>query len=159
MAKLPFLQGPPESTAPATEPTGPLPATLASAEVASAAAATAARRNVGAAFAKTFARTSPAGADLAAQARAALPFARTSLAVEVSVPVMPLEGYASLCAELAVAPEQAAEILKRYHVPDEATRRALDEHWRARLATQPEARAAFDTAVTTYKDWLVGQRR
>jgi hypothetical protein len=67
--------------------------------------------------------------------------------------------YASLCAELAVAPEKAAEILARYRVPDEASRRALDEHWQAQLATQADARGTFDAALTTYKEWFLAQPR
>ena len=71
---------------------------------------------------------------------------------------MALLTYAALCAELAVAPERAREILGRYNVQDEAARRALDEHWQGRLAGQADARGMFDEAVATYKASLLAQR-
>jgi len=59
----------------------------------------------------------------------------------------------------ALPRERAAETLRRYGVPDEATRRALNELGRGRLATLGEAREAFDRAVATYKGWLSGRGR
>ena len=106
--------------------------------------------DAGGALEQDLARTALSGVDPARQARAALPFARTALSAQAAAPPMALLTYASLCAELAVAPEKAAEILARYHVPDEASRRARsDEHRQAQLATQADARGTFDAAVTT----------
>ena len=49
----------------------------------------------------------PAAMDLMAQARAAMPFLKPSAPIEA--PRLTLDAYASLCAELAVAPENRAE--------------------------------------------------
>ena len=69
-----------------------------------------------------------------------------------------LEAYASLRAELLVWPERSDEILPRYHVMNEAARRALEEHWERELAASPEARASFDKALAKYTAWLRSQR-
>jgi hypothetical protein len=69
-----------------------------------------------------------------------------------------LETYASLRAELLVWPERSDEILPRYHVMNEAARRALEEHWERELAASPEARASFDKALAEYTAWLRSRR-
>jgi hypothetical protein len=72
----------------------------------------------------------------------------------VPFPRLSLKGYASLRAELLVWPERSAEIRRRYHVMNEAARRALEEHWQVELAASPEARATFDKALAGYTAWL-----
>ena len=94
-----------------------------------------------------------------AKAVAALPFAGTTVgAALVPVPRLPLETYASLRAELLIWPERSAEILPRYHMMNEAARRALEEHWEGELAASPEARASFAKALAEYTAWLRTQR-
>lgn len=104
--------------------------------------------------------TLPVGDDSIARAVATLPFAgEAATAAVVLVPRLSLETYASLCAELAVTPDRAAEIRVKYQVPSEASQRALDEAWRGWLAEQPRERAAFEATVTAYAAWLRLQRR
>ena len=67
---------------------------------------------------------------------------------------MPLETYASLCAELAVAPERTAETLAKYKVESEPARRALDEDWARRAAQYPDTRAELERLVSSYTAWL-----
>ncbi|HZF49161.1 MAG TPA: hypothetical protein VE093_10960 [Polyangiaceae bacterium] len=104
-------------------------------------------------------KTAPLGDDSIAKAVAALPFIGNTVgAALVPVPRLRLETYASLRAELLVWPERSAEILPRYHVMNEAARRALEEHWEGELAASPEARATFDKALAEYTAWLRSQR-
>jgi hypothetical protein len=103
--------------------------------------------------------TTPLGDDSITKAGAALPFAGNTVgAAPVPVPRLPLETYASLRAELLLWPERSAEILPRYHVINEAARRALEEHWERELAASPEARATFDKALAEYTAWLRTRR-
>ena len=76
----------------------------------------------------------------------------------VPFPRLSLEQYASLCAELALWPARSAEILLRYHVTNEAARRALSEHWQAELALGSKAHAMFVKAVAAYAAWLRARR-
>ena len=95
--------------------------------------------------------TAPLGDDSIAKAVAALPFAGNTVgAALVSYPRLSLEAYASLRAELSLGPERSAEILPRYHMMNEAARRALDEHWQIELAASPEARATFDKLLADF---------
>jgi hypothetical protein len=104
-------------------------------------------------------KTAPLGDDSIAKAVAALPFFGSKVgAALVPLPRLPLETYASLRAELSVWPDRSAEILPRYHVMNEAARRALEEHWERELAASPEARATFDKALAEYTAWLRTQR-
>jgi hypothetical protein len=104
--------------------------------------------------------TVPIGDDSIAKAVAALPFVGNAVgAGMVALPQLTVEQYASLRAELSVWPDRAAEILRRYQVVNEAARRALDEHWEAWLARQPEGRAVFERALGEYTAWLLGARR
>jgi hypothetical protein len=57
-----------------------------------------------------------------------------------------------------VSPERRGEILPKYHVPNEAARRALDEHWAERLAGNGEERTAFERAVGEFSAWLRASR-
>ncbi len=70
---------------------------------------------------------------------------------------MPLQQYASLRVELDLHPQRAAETLRRYHVAD-AQLAALDALWSARIASDPQLRAAWDAAYASYRAWLVGGR-
>jgi len=104
--------------------------------------------------------TAPVGDDAIARAVAALPFAPTPAgASAVAVPRLTLQAYASLRAELAVHPEQRADLLRRYLVPTEGALLALDEHWRQHLAAHPEARAQFARNLAEFTAWLRLQRR
>jgi hypothetical protein len=103
--------------------------------------------------------TAPLGDDSITKAVAALPFAGNTVgAALVPYPRLSLEAVASLRAELSLWPEWSAEILPRYHVMNEATRRALDEHWQIELAASPEARATFDKLLADYTAWLRTRR-
>jgi hypothetical protein len=103
--------------------------------------------------------TVPIDEDTLAKARRALPFAGATAGTgAVPFPPLRLTQYASLCAELAASPERAADILRRYHVPSEASRRALDEHWQARLLGRWEEQVEFERALREYSAWLRGRR-
>jgi hypothetical protein len=72
---------------------------------------------------------------------------------------MPLETYASLCAELAVSPAPTAEILRKYNIADDAARAALEGHWQARLDANPDTKDEWQRLFMTYRDWLAQQGR
>jgi hypothetical protein len=75
-----------------------------------------------------------------------------------SEPEWTLEQYASLCAELEMAPERTHETLQRYRVrPDQKVQ--LDAHWGARIRADQALHAAFHHAKTTYAAWLMNTRR
>ena len=48
--------------------------------------------------------------------------------------------------------------MPKYHVLNEAARRALDEHWAERLRGNGEEWAAFERAVGTFSAWLRASR-
>jgi hypothetical protein len=97
----------------------------------------------------------PVGDDAITRAVAALPFAGSTAGPSVvAIPSLTLVQYASLCVELAMAPEKAREILVKYLVPNKAVHAALDQHWREQLAGKPEMRAAFEKARADYAAWL-----
>jgi len=103
--------------------------------------------------------TAPLGDDSIEKAVAALPFVRAlGGAGVVSFPRLSIHQYASLRAELALWPERSGEILRRYHVANEAAHQALLEHWQAELAASPEARATFEKDLASYTAWLRAQR-
>jgi hypothetical protein len=103
--------------------------------------------------------TAPLGDDSIPKPFAALPFVGAPIRVGViPFPRLSLQQYASLCAELAVVPSQSDEILRRYHVMGEAAHWALSEHWQAKLAASPEARATFEKDLASYTAWLRAQR-
>jgi len=91
-------------------------------------------------------------ADLVSPLAAPLPFSS-------SLPQLTLQSYASLHAELSVSPANAGEILRRYGVADEATRRALDDAWRARLAASPRTQAEWQRLYNEYREWLLQQQK
>jgi hypothetical protein len=103
--------------------------------------------------------TAPIREDSIAKAVRALPFAGNTVgAAIVLIRPLNLAQYASLRAELAVSPERRGEILPKYHVPNEAARWALDEHWAERLRGNGEEWAAFERAVGAFSAWLRASR-
>jgi hypothetical protein len=78
---------------------------------------------------------------------------------EVQFPALTVEEYASLRAELTVTGKPPEEILTRYNVRSEASRQALDAHWRKLLAADAGIRARFEPLLKEYKQWLMRQMR
>lgn len=104
-------------------------------------------------------QTAPLGDDSITRAGAALPFVESTAGEEgVELPRLTLHEYASLRAELAVAPERSEAIRLRYHVKNDAALGALEERWQSELAASLEARAAFDKAFAEYTAWLRERR-
>lgn len=68
-----------------------------------------------------------------------------------------LTQYASLCAELAVQPEQAAAILARYYF-DAASLERERAHWDARFASDPALFNEYLAYFRHYRDWLSAAR-
>ena len=66
-----------------------------------------------------------------------------------------LTQYASLCAELAVQPEQDAAIRTRYWF-DTASLERERAHWEARFAGDPALFAEYLAYFRHYRDWLMG---
>lgn len=79
-------------------------------------------------------------------------------ALQQQAPALTLEQHASMMVEIAMAPERALEVLGRYRLTPEG-KRAVDGHYRERLAASPEAKAAWDRAYQAYYAWLVASRR
>ena len=83
----------------------------------------------------------------------ALPFAGTPGGVgAVHVPPMDARQYVALRAELALQPAPREETRRRYHVPNEAALRALEDQWR-----QPARRAELEAALADFAVVLRGQ--
>jgi hypothetical protein len=100
------------------------------------------------------------GVNLMLLVSATLPFGKAPKEVApASVVAMPLQTYASFCAELAVFPERAAEIGQKYNVASEEARAVLNRDWRSRLEAQPAMRTEWQKLFTTYRDWLLRQPR
>jgi hypothetical protein len=104
-------------------------------------------------------RTLPLDDDAIRKAVAAVPFAGNAGEGMVHVPTLTVQQYVSLRTDLAVRPEQRSETLRRYGVPNEASRRALDEHWQEQIARRPELRAEIEAAAAMYTRWLQGLTR
>ncbi|MEP7120949.1 MAG: hypothetical protein ABJE95_08575 [Byssovorax sp.] len=101
--------------------------------------------------------TLPLGVDLLGSLRKELPFMKGAAAPAppaAAWPQLPLDTYASLCAELAVFPERAAEILKKYGIADEAVRRGVDREWTERLAAHPTTQDLWQRKVGEFRAWL-----
>jgi hypothetical protein len=111
--------------------------------------------------ANAFSGTLPLESDLRAQVKEALPFGKsTAEASQAAVtPQLTLESYASLCAELAVHPERAPEILPRYHLPDAVTRQAVDAAWQRRFAAHPDTQQRWSELCASYRAWLLRSPR
>jgi hypothetical protein len=75
-----------------------------------------------------------------------------------ATPELTLEQHASLCCELAAAPEQSAETLLRYRL-SAAQKEQLDRHFAERFAREPGLREAWDRAHAAYREWWLAQRR
>jgi hypothetical protein len=76
-----------------------------------------------------------------------------------ATPVLGLDRYAALSAELHAAPRGEREaVLARFGVSTEAAR-ALDEAWRARLESDPELHADFRTLWGHYRQQVTVRRR
>jgi len=98
------------------------------------------------------------GVDLIAQMRGTLPFGRPgAAAAPIVYPRMPLQTYASFCAELAAFPEKAAEILAKYHVSGEPARAALVQEWQTRLDAHADVKADWQELVNTFRAGLLRQ--
>lgn len=89
--------------------------------------------------------------DLSAAARAA-----ETLSAPLTQPPSghSLEQYASLCAEMALYPEHAREIARRYRITDEAAWHALHDAWRAWLARDHAQWQRFRELEKQYTAWL-----
>ncbi len=72
---------------------------------------------------------------------------------EAKAPPLTLEQHASLCAELAFAPDQAGETLRRYQLTVDG-KTALDQHYREKVGASVELRAAWNRAYQSYGEWL-----
>jgi hypothetical protein len=100
------------------------------------------------------------GVDLLAQVQHTLPFAKADAdgakpgAQAARFPRLPLETYASLCAELSVFPERTPGILQKYGVKDEAARQALGKDWDARLSANADTREEWQRLCDTYAEYL-----
>jgi hypothetical protein len=88
---------------------------------------------------------------------AAAPAAPAPVAASTAPVVLTLEQYASLCVELTTEGANASEVLHRYGLTMEQGR-AVDAHWKARVAADPAAREAFDRAYNAYRAWLRSSR-
>ncbi|WP_437931707.1 hypothetical protein WMF37_21430 [Sorangium sp. So ce291] len=103
--------------------------------------------------------TMPLGMSLTAHVEAVLPFASKpgGRPAQPRAPRVSLQTYAALCAELSVAPDRTADILRKYDIRDEASRRAIDEEWRARFEAQPEALAEWRDLCARYRALVLRQ--
>lgn len=106
------------------------------------------------------------GVDIFAQVKSALPFPGRSAPAanptsdrQQEFPRLPLETYASLCAELSVFTDRSAEILKKYGISNEHVRRAVDNDWQGRLSAHTDTREELQRLKTTYETWLRSQPR
>ncbi len=100
------------------------------------------------------------GVDLMAQMRGTLPFARASAAATpVAYPRMPLQTYASFCAELAAFPDAAAAIFTKYNVSGEPARAALVQEWQTRFDAHADTKADWQKHFDTFRAYLLRQPR
>jgi hypothetical protein len=94
------------------------------------------------------------GDDAISKAVAAVPFNGCTAEAIVTFPNLTLDEYTSLCAELAVSPQDAPAILRRYQVLSTPSRRALDEHWQEQLAEHPAMRETFERNFAVFAYWV-----
>ena len=103
--------------------------------------------------------TLPVGIDLMAEAKTALPFEKPPAAPAKRVTMrLTLEDYAAVCVELALYPDRSQEVMKRHHLPDEATMRAIDADWQRRLAAHPDTHQRWSELYAAYRDRLLRSR-
>lgn len=62
-----------------------------------------------------------------------------------------LEGYASVFAQVAVAPKEALAICVKHGIPDDAAWKALQRRWTARLSADPELYRTWFKLYTQYR--------
>jgi hypothetical protein len=93
-------------------------------------------------------------------AQAALPFrpASPAPAAERDL-VLTVAQYASLCAELAVFPQQSEAIFARYGLASVKQRVAVDLAWQARLRRDPAEQAAWQAAYQRWQAHLLARPR
>jgi hypothetical protein len=68
-------------------------------------------------------------------------------------PALTLEQHASMTVEIALAPERAVSVLARYRLTAE-DKRAVDAHWRVKIAGNPAIGDAWNRAYQAYYDWV-----
>jgi hypothetical protein len=99
------------------------------------------------------------GDDSIYRAVATVPFpGSTAPAGRIACPNLTLSQYASLCAQLTVAPEEWAEALKEYGVASKAVHASLDAHWREEMERDPAIRAELEEKLATYVDHVRATR-
>jgi hypothetical protein len=81
-----------------------------------------------------------------------------SAATLVRFPILSLDQYASLRAQLSVYPEHAEGICGKYYVGNKAVQGALDAHWAARFEEEVGLRAAFEGKYWEFVGWMRWQR-
>jgi hypothetical protein len=74
-----------------------------------------------------------------------------------TIPALTLEQYASLCVELDAEQCNRLEILRKYRLSEEQTRK-LQVHWRAKFVVEPKLKAQWQQACTAYEAWLLRAR-
>ncbi len=72
-------------------------------------------------------------------------------------PALTLDQYASLCAEIALAPDRRLVIGLKYGVPNPAAHDALDADWRGRLTAEKTLALTFRVRLEEYIAWLQAQ--
>jgi hypothetical protein len=88
--------------------------------------------------------------------RPALPFDAGAPTSGAALPLT-VEQHASLCCEIAEAPERALETLARYGITP-AQKRAADQHYSELFAREPGARPMWDRAYQVYRAWWLANR-
>jgi hypothetical protein len=73
-------------------------------------------------------------------------------------PRLSLEQFASLAAEITVAPAKAAEVRRRYSL-DEASHQREAQAWNQQFSNDAELYRRFGTLFESYRDWLSRTRR
>jgi len=110
--------------------------------------------------AATAGETLDVGVDLIAQMRSTLPFAGAGAsAPPIVYPRMPLEAYASFCAELAAFTNDAAAVFAKYHVSGELARAALDHEWQTRFDAHADTKAKWQKLFDACRARLLQQQR
>ncbi len=87
-----------------------------------------------------------------------LPFSPPSAPIPSQSPTLSIERYASLCVELWATPANAEQTRRRYQLTLQEWI-TLDAHWKARFSREPGTRAAWESACSAYRAWLVQASR
>ena len=91
---------------------------------------------------------------LASQHSAPQPAAASGGVVDTALAQLTLEQYAAFCAERTVFADRLADVMARYHVPDETQASLLDQLWRARRANDDELDRRYTSTYEHYCRWL-----